>query len=85
MHGRNFFNEKKQFQFCETYTDSIFTAKLYTIKELVMMDSSILDFHQYLYIPEIKIIAFHLPHVRMIVTHNCGKNRQEAFKIHSDF
>ena len=39
------FNEKIQCQLYEAYTDKIVAAKNYTRKELVMMESSIVDFH----------------------------------------
>ena len=38
-------------------------TKIYTRKELVMMETSIADFHKSFYIPAIKKLAFHLPHV----------------------
>ena len=76
------FNEKKQFQLCEAYAYSIVTEKLYTIKYIFMMESSIVDFHQDLYIPAIQKLAFHLPHVHIIGTHHCGNMRREAFKRH---
>ena len=46
VHDRHPFNENRQCWFCESYTDSIVTAKLYTGKELVMMETSVLVFHQ---------------------------------------
>ena len=49
------------------------------------MDSSIVDFHQDFYIPEIQKLAFHLPHVHILGTHKCGNTCQEAFKFRSDF
>ena len=50
-----------------------------------MMESSIVDFHQYLYIPEIRKFVFCLPHVLILGTHHCGNIRQEAFKCCSYF
>ena len=44
-------------------------AKIYTRKELVMMETSIYDFHTILYIPSIKNISFNVPHVCTIATH----------------
>ena len=49
------------------------------------MESSIVEIHQYFYIPDINKLAFHLPHVRIIETRHCGNTRQEAFKSHSAF
>ena len=66
VHGRCPFNEKKWFQLCETSTDSIVTVNIYTGKELVIIESSILEFYQYFYIPDIHKLSFHLPHVRIL-------------------
>ena len=49
------------------------------------MESSIVDFHQDLYIPEIQKLSFHLPYVRILVTHHCGNTRQEVFNCCSYF
>ena len=70
---------------CEAYIDSIVIAKLYTRKEFIMMDSSIIYFCQYFYIPTIQKLSFHLPHVRMIGTHQCIKKHRETSKRRSDF
>ena len=59
---------------------TVIPAKLYTRKELVMMETSITDFHTNFYIPLIQKLAFHLPHVQIIGTNNCGKTHCEAFK-----
>ena len=66
------FNEKKQFQLCEASTDIIVTAKLYPRKQLVIMESSIVDFNQDFYIPVIKELEFHIPHVRILGMNHCG-------------
>ena len=47
------------------------------------MESSIVEFHQDFFITEIKSLAFHLSHVRIIGMHHCGNTRQEAFKHRS--
>ena len=85
MNGRNPFNEKKQCQVCEASTDAIVTAQLYTIKEHVIMESSIVDFHRDFYIPAIQKLAFRLPHVHILGTNHCGNTRREAFKRCSYF
>ena len=77
------FNENKQFQFCKASTYAIVTVKLYTRKEIVMIESSIVGFHIEFYMTEIQKLAFNLPHVRTIVTHQCGNTHQEAFKHRS--
>ena len=48
-----------------------------------MIETSILKFHNKYYITSIKKLAFHLPHVRIIGTHNCGKECHEEFKLRS--
>ena len=47
--------------------------KIYTRKELVMMETTISDFHTSFYIPAIQKLAFHLPHVRILGTNHCGE------------
>ena len=56
------------------------STKIYTRKELVMMETTISDFHNSFYIPAIKKLAFHLPHVRILGTNHCGEMRRKAFK-----
>ena len=53
VHGIRPFNENKQCQLCVASIDLITNAKLYTKKELVVMETSILDFHKKVYIPAI--------------------------------
>ena len=50
-----------------------------------MMDISILDFHQCLYIPAMQKISFHLSHVRIIGTHHCVNTLREAFNCHAAY
>ena len=56
------------------------STKVYTRKELVMMETSISDFHTSFYKPAIHKLAFHLPHVRILGTNHCGELRRTAFK-----
>ena len=44
------------------------------------METTIYDFHSSFYIPAIQILAFHLPHVRILGTNHCGEMRRTAFK-----
>ena len=44
-----------------------------------MMDTSIADFRTSLYIPEMKKIAFQLPHVRIIGNNCCGNTFRKVF------
>ena len=55
-------------------------TKIYTRKELVMMETSISDFHTSFYIPSIHKLAFHLPHVRILGKNHCGELLRTAFK-----
>ena len=56
------------------------STKIYTRKELVMMETTISDFRTSFYIPSIQNLAFHLPHVRILGTNHCGEIRRTAFK-----
>ena len=62
----------------ESLTDK--STKIYTRKELVMMETTISDFHTNLYIPAIQNLAFNLPHVRILRTNHCGEMRHTDFK-----
>ena len=44
------------------------------------MKTTISDFHTSFFIPAIKKLAFHLPHVRILGTNHCSKMRHTAFK-----
>ena len=55
-------------------------AKLYTIKERVVTETSIAYFHRSFCIPEIQTLAFHIPRVRILGTNHCGNTRQKSFK-----
>ena len=45
-----------------------------------MMETNISSFHTSFYIPSIQKLAFHLPHVRILGTNNCGEMQRTAFK-----
>ena len=55
-------------------------TKIYTRKEIVMVETTIYDFHTSFYIPAIQKLAFHLPHVRILGTNRCDEMRRTAFK-----
>ena len=55
-------------------------TKIYTRKELVMMETTISLFLTSFYIPDIQKLAFRLPHVRILGTNHCGEVRRKAFK-----
>ena len=65
--------------------DCIFICFIYvmcflTRKYLVMMETTISDFHTSFYKPFIQKLAFHLPHVRILGTNHCGEMRRIDFK-----
>ena len=58
---------------------------IYTIKELVMKETTISNFHTSLYIQEIWKLSFHLPHVKILGINKCGYSRWTAFKCCKSF
>ena len=44
------------------------------------METKISDFHTSFYIPAIQKLAFHLPHVSILGTNQCGEMRRTSFK-----
>ena len=80
MHGRRPLDENKCCRLCFQDRATVTTEKLYTRKELVMMETYIADLHTSLYKPGIQNLAFHLPHVRIISTNYCVNTRCESFK-----
>ena len=70
---------------CEQESSSDNSRKIYTRKELVMMDTTISDFHTSFYIPAIQKLAFHIPHVHILGTNHCGEMQCTAFKQHELF
>ena len=65
---------------CKQESSSDISTEIYTRKELVMMETEISDFNTRFYIPAIKKLAFHLPHIRIFVTNHCGAMRHTDFK-----
>ena len=61
------------------------STKIYTIKELVMTEKTISNFHTSLYILEIQKLVFHSPHVQTLGTNHCGKSLQTAIKLRESF
>ena len=57
------------------------TATVYTQKQLVLIDTSIADFYEKFQIPVIQNLEFNFPHVRILGTHQCGKERLAYFKL----
>ena len=59
---------------------SITPGKVYTQKYRVLLENSVSEFHKKNYNLEIQNLIFHLPHVCIIRTHQCGNECHEAFK-----
>ena len=53
---------------------------MYTRKELVMVETTIYDFHTSFYIPVIQRLSFTVPYVRILGTHHCGELQCMTFK-----
>ena len=64
------------------YLTKVYIHQYYNgvIKDLVMMETIISNFHTSLYIPDIQKLEFHIPHVQILGTNNCGDSLQTAFK-----
>ena len=56
------------------------STKIYTRKELVMMETIISDFCNSFYMPVIRKLAFRLPYEHILGTNHCGKMQRTAFK-----
>ena len=56
------------------------STKIYTRKEVVMIETTTSNFHTSFFIPVIQKLAFHLPHVSILGTNHCGKMLHIAFK-----
>ena len=63
--------------FCLQDPATVSPGKIYTRKELVMIESSIADFQKNIYIQEIQQLAFHLPHIQILGTNHCDHTRGE--------
>ena len=79
-HGRISLKDKNICYMFKQESLSDTSTKIYTRKELVMMETTISNFHTSFYIPAIQNLAFHLPHVRILGTNHCGELRHIAFK-----
>ena len=79
-HGRLPLTGKIVFRKCKQDTASEQSTNIYTRKELVMMDTTVSNFHTSFYIPEIHKLEFHIPHVQILGTNHCGNSLRTAFK-----
>ena len=50
----------------------------------MLLETSITEFHENIYIPYIQKMTFHFPHVHILGTHNCGKECCNTFKRQSN-
>ena len=80
LHGRCTLDKGKTCRLCLHDPASIPFAKLYTRKEIIMMEKSITEFNTSFYITAIKKLVFHLKHIHIIGTHHCRKACFEVFK-----
>ena len=81
-HGRIPLYNKKKCRVCKHDSVSEQPKKIYTRKELVMMETTISNFRTSLYVIEIQKLLFHLPHVQILVINHCGDSCQTEFKRH---
>ena len=81
IHGRRQYHKGTTCSFFSTVLRSDRTAKVYTWNKLLLLETSITKFHENYYISAIQKLAFHLPHVRILITHHCGKERREELKL----
>ena len=65
---------------CKQESPSDESTKICTREDLVMMETTVYDFHNSLYIIDIQGLDFHLPRVRILGTNHCGELRHTAFK-----
>ena len=72
-HGRISLEYKNMCYMCKQESLPDTSTKIYTRKELVMMETKISDFHTSFYIPAIQKMSFNLPHVRILGTNHCGE------------
>ena len=79
-HGRISLKEKNICYMCKQESLPDKSTKIYTRKELVMMEKTISKFHTSFYIPEIQKLAFHLPHVSILGRNQRSEMQHTSFK-----
>ena len=72
--------DKKISHKCKQESSTEKSTKIYTRKEIVMMETTISDFHTSFYIPDIQRLDFQLPHMHIIGTNNCAELQLTSFK-----
>ena len=84
-HARLLLNDKEICRKCKQDSASEKSTKIYTRKELVMMETTISNFYTSFYIPKIQKLAFRIPHVKILVTNHCDDSHRNAFKSRESF
>ena len=84
-HGMILLNDTEIFRKCKQDYASEKSTKIYTRKELVMMETTNSNFHTSLYIPVIQKLAFHIPHVKILGTNHFSDSCRTAFKHRESF
>ena len=84
-HSRLSLTDKKSCCTCQQVSASGKPKNIYTIKELVMTETTISNFHTSFYISAIQKLAFHIPHIQIFVTNHCGDSRWNVFKRRESF
>ena len=79
-HWRNPLKDKTLCRMCKQESSSENSTKIYTIKELVMMETTISYFRTSFYILAIQRLAFHLPHLLILGTNKFSALWHTAFK-----
>ena len=77
--------DNKSCRECQQDTASGQSTKIYTREGIVIMETTIYNFHRSLYIPEIQKLVFQIPHVQILGTNHCGDSRRTAFKRRKSF
>ena len=80
VHGRLPLDENNFFHWYLQNLDYVTPTKIYTRKHIVIMETTTSDFHISLYILQIKNLAFHLPHIRILETSPWGNTSSESLK-----
>ena len=73
VHDRRPIEERKSWESCSAVQPENSNEKVYSRKELVLMEKYIFEFHENNYIPSIENLYFHLPHICILGTQHFGK------------
>ena len=77
--------DKKCFCKFQQDTASGQPTKIYTRKELVMMETTISNSNKHFNISAIQKFVFHIPHAQILGTNHCGDSRQTEIKRRKSF